>query len=217
MAMQLPEGKIIEDFTINSDGYVIPVGTEGTNGEIPIELDSDNDGLADKVQIGNGNPRFNLSLSNTFNYKNFTLYFLLSWKNGGDVYNYTRQYTFRDLRAAEFDQYGKPENEMKSINYYSTFYKNTEINSYFVENGSYLKMREASLYYTFNRAQMSKVLKGVIKTIRIGVQARNIFTISNYTGYDPEVASGADLANYPFDDFGYPNFRTFSGSIQLTF
>jgi hypothetical protein len=151
------------------------------------------------------------------NYKRFTLYFLLSWKNGGDVYNYTRQYTFRDLRAEEFDQSGKAESEKKTINYYSTFYKNTEINSYFVEDGSYLKLREASLYYTFDKDQLSSLTKDLIKSIRIGIQARNIFTITNYSGYDPEVASGADLSNYPFDDFGYPNFRTFSASLQLNF
>jgi len=217
MAEQLPDGKTISDYQINSDGYVIPAGTEGTNLEIPVILDSDNDGLADKVQIGDGNPRFNLSLGNTMNYKRFTLYFLLSWKNGGDVYNYTRQYTFRDLRAEEFDQSGKAESEKKTINYYSTFYKNTEINSYFVEDGSYLKLREASLYYTFDKDQLSSLTKDLIKSIRIGIQARNIFTITNYSGYDPEVASGADLSNYPFDDFGYPNFRTFSASLQLNF
>ena len=217
MANQLPAGKTIDDYQLNSDGYVIEKGTEGTNSEIPIALDVDNDGLADKVQIGNGNPNFNLSLSNTFDVKGFTVYFLLAWKNGGDVYNYTRQYTFRDLRAIEFDQNGKPENEKKSISYYSTFYKNTEVNSYFVEDASFLKLRELSLYYTFNNDQLAWFAKDLIKSIRVGVQARNVFTITNYTGYDPEVSSGSDLTNYYFDDFGYPNFRTFSGSIQLTF
>ena len=217
MAKQLPEGKTISDYEVNSDGYVVPAGTQGTNNEIPIAMDVDNDGLADKVQIGNGNPLFNLSLNNTFNYKGFSLYFLLSWKNGGDVYNYTRQYTFRDLRAEEFDQFGKDPSEKKTINYYSTFYKNTEINSYFVEDGSYLKLREASLYYTFKSDQLKGIFNGLVKSVKIGAVARNIFTISNYKGYDPEVASGSDLSNYPFDDFGYPNFRTFSGTIQVTF
>ncbi|MCD4695022.1 MAG: TonB-dependent receptor, partial [Bacteroidales bacterium] len=217
MAAQLPDGKTINDYQINSDGYIIPIGTEGTNDEIPIALDTDKDGLPDKVPIGDSNPRFNLSLSNTFNFKGFTLYFLFSWKNGGDVYNYTRQYTFRDLRAIEFDQFDKPENEKKSIHYYSTFYKNTEINSYFIEDGSYLKLREASLYYTFNSDQLGIILNGLIKSIRIGVQARNVFTITNYKGYDPEVISGRDKTNYALDNFGYPNFRTISGSIQITF
>ncbi len=217
MARQLPAGTTIDDFQLNSDGYVIAAGTEGTNQEIPIELDIDNDGLADKVEIGNGNADFNLSMSNTLNYKNFTLYFLLSLKYGGDVYNYTRQYTYRDLRAAEFDQASVPIEQRKTINYYSTFYKNTEINSYFVENGSFLKMREASLYYTFDKTQLGPVLKGLVKSIKLGIQARNIFTITDYTGYDPEVASGSDLSNYPFDDFGYPNFRTFTASLQVNF
>ncbi len=217
MAAQLPTGTTIDDFEINSDGYVIPKGTEGTKGEIPIALDLDDDGLADKVEIGNGNPIFNLSLSNTMGYKRFTFYFLLSWKNGGQVYNYTRQKTFRDLRAIEFDQSGKPESEKKTIDYYSTFYKNTETNDYFIEDGSYLKLREASLYYTFDKDQMGGVLNGLFKSVRIGVQARNIFTISNYSGYDPEVASGRDAINYPVDYFGYPNFRTYTGSIQITF
>jgi TonB-linked SusC/RagA family outer membrane protein len=217
MAKQLPAGKTIEDYEINSDGYVVPKGTQGSNDEIPIPLDVDNDGLPDKVEIGNGNPNFNLSLNSTMSFKRFTFYFLLSWKDGGEVYNYTRQYTFRDLRAIEFDQYGKPANEKKSINYYSTFYKNTEINDYFIENGSYLKMREASLYYTFDKKQLSTLFNGLFKSIRLGFQAHNLFTITNYKGYDPEVASGRDLSNYPIDNFGYPNFRTFTGSIQITF
>jgi len=57
----------------------------------------------------------------------------------------------------------------------------------------------------------------LIKSIRIGVQARNVFTITNYKGYDPEVISGRDKTNYALDNFGYPNFRTISGSIQITF
>ena len=217
MAAQLPSGKTIDDYQINSDGYVVPKGSGGTNDEIPILLDKDNDGLADKVEIGNGNPVFNLSLNNTLTFKRFTLYSLFSWKNGGEIYNYTRQYTFRDLRDIEFDQSGKPEGEKKTINYYSTFYKNTEINDYFIESGSYLKLREAALYYTFDKHQLINIFNGLFQAIRIGFQAHNIFTISNYRGYDPEVASGRDLSNYPIDNFGYPNFRTFTGSIQVTF
>jgi hypothetical protein len=59
--------------------------------------------------------------------------------------------------------------------------------------------------------------KNLIQSIRIGVQARNIFTLTDYSGYDPEVASGSDLTNYPFDDFGYPNFRTYTASVQVNF
>jgi TonB-linked SusC/RagA family outer membrane protein len=216
MEKQLPEGKTITDYQLNSDGYVIPVGTEGTIYEIPINIDTNKDGLADKVQIGNGNPNFNLALNNTFSYKGLSLGFVLAWKKGGNVYNFTRQYAYRDLAAKEIDQYGKPDNEKKAINYYSTLYKATEVNSHFVEDGSYLKIREISLGYAINENALKKI-NGFVKSVRIGLQLRNAFTISNYSGYDPEVASGNDLTNFPFDNFGYPNFRTYSGSINITF
>lgn len=217
MANQLPEGASINDYVINSDGYVIPAGTEGTVNEIPVLLDADKDGLPDKIKIGDGNPDFNLSMANTFSFHGLKLYFLLAWKNGGNIYNYTRQYTFRDLRAKEFDQYGKPEDQKKTINYYSTFYKNTEINSYFVEDGSFLKLREVSLNYDLHPGFLKNITKGFVKGINLGVQSLNVFTLTKYKGYDPEVASGSDLTNYPFDNFGYPNFRTYTASLKLTF
>ncbi len=217
MQNQLPEGYSIDDYELNSDGYVIRAGTQGTAGEAAIKLDSNNDGVADKVEIGNGNPDFQLSIGNTLEAYNFTLYFLLNWKNGGDIYNYSYQYTFRDQRAIEYDQAGKPNAEKKSTFYYDTFYDGTGINSYFVEDGSYLKLRELSLYYTFDTEQLNGILKGAFKSIRIGIQSRNVLTFSNYRGYDPEVGSGDDVTNFPFDNFGYPNYRTYTGSIQLNF
>jgi len=217
MQAQLPEGKTIEDYAINSDGFVIPAGTEGTKDELAIKLDSDNDGVANKVEIGNGNPNFQLSFGNTLEAYNFTLYFLLNWKNGGDIYNYSYQYTFRDQRAIEYDQAGKPDSEKKSVFYYDNFYDGTGINSYFVEDGSYLKLREISLYYTFGETQLNGFLGGLFTKVRIGFQSRNVLTFTNYRGYDPEVASGADLTNFPFDNFGYPNYRTYTGSIELNF
>ncbi len=209
MKNQLPEGKSIDDFEVNSDGYVIPKGTEGTRQEIPIILDANNDGVEDKIAIGDGNPNFNLSLNNSISYNNISLGFLFSWKNGGDIYNFTRQYAYRDYAAVEIDQFDKPDDKKKSIDYYGTLYKGTGINSHFVEDGSYIKLRELSLAYTLNG------LGKFAKSIKFGVQVRNAFTWTKYTGYDPEVASGSDA--YPFDNFGYPNFRTYSGSIKLVF
>jgi hypothetical protein len=142
---------------------------------------------------------------------------LWSWKNGGDVYNYTRQYTFRDQRDIVFDQTDVAASDRKAVNYYSTFYDGTGINSYFIEDGSYLKLRELSLYYSLSETKLPNFLKKYIKSFRIGFQARNLLTITNYRGYDPEVASGADLTNYPFDDAGYPNYRTYTGSISINF
>ncbi|MEN8121711.1 MAG: SusC/RagA family TonB-linked outer membrane protein [Bacteroidota bacterium] len=214
MAKQLPEGATIDDYIINSDGYVIEAGTEGTIDEKAILLDADNDGVDDKVVIADGNHNFNLSFTSNLSYKGFSLYFLFDWKNGGDVYNYTRQYTYRDNRAIENDQYGKT--DKKAITYYNNFYMGTTGSDYFVEDASYLKLRELSLYYNMNKAKLGGLSKW-IESVRIGAIAHNVLTLTKYTGYDPEVASGTDLSNYAYDNFGYPNYRTITGSIEIKF
>ncbi|MEA3451439.1 MAG: hypothetical protein U9Q83_05995, partial [Bacteroidota bacterium] len=213
MAEQLPTGKTIDDYIVNSDGYVIENGTEGSRLEKAIMLDNNNDGTPDKVLIGDGNPNFHLGFSSNIKVKNFTLYFLFDWKNGGDVYNYTKQGLFFENRAAEVDQFGKAEDEKKYTGYYTEFYHNGDINSYFIEDGSYLKLREVSLFYSTSL----KNSLSFVKTLRIGVVANNLLTFTKYTGYDPEVAYSGDLTTFAFDWNGYPHYRTISASIQLKF
>lgn len=212
MAGQLQTGQSIDNYVINSDGYVIESGTEGTENEAPILWDKDANGVADLTRIGDGNSDFNFSFSSSFSWKNLQLYALFDWKHGGDIYNYTHQYTFRDNRAQEFDQYGKAEEEKKTIDYYSTFYYHTALNSYFVEDASYLKLRELSVYYTLPIKNIAW-----FSSVKLGVIGHNLYTFTNYSGYDPEVASGSDLTNFPFDNFGYPNYRTFTTSIEIKF
>ena len=63
----------------------------------------------------------------------------------------------------------------------------------------------------------SKKLSKYIENIKIGFIGRNMLTFTNYSGFDPEVSSGSDLTNYSYDNFGYPIFRSFTGSIEFTF
>lgn len=216
MENQLPVGMSIDEYMLNSDGYVIEKGTEGTINESPILYDKGGDGAADIVKIGDGNPDFHMSLNMTFRWKAISLYTLWDWKQGGDIYNYTHQYTFRDNRAIEFDQFEVPKSEKKTIDYYSTFYNHTAINSYFIEDGSYVKLRELSLYYDL-KTKSTKGIGKLVSSVRFGLVGHNLFSFTNYSGYDPEVSSGGDLSNYSFDNFGYPNYRTITGSIQFKF
>lgn len=213
MNEQLPEGMTIDDYEINSEGYVIEAGTEGTMDEAPILYNDTADAAANKVVIGDCNPDFNMNFGTTFSFKNISVYMLWSIKSGGNVYNYTKQYLMRDARAGIVDQYGKPESEKKSVNYYAAFYNTSYFNSYFVEDGSFIKLREASIYYNLKFKKASKY----INNIRIGFVGRNLLTFTNYSGFDPEVASGSDLTNYSYDSFGYPIFRSYTASLELTF
>ncbi len=214
---QLPNDKNPDNYTLNADGYVIQKGTEGTKLENPLKL-RDKYGNPKQVQIGNTNPDFNLGFSNTFNYKGFTVYTLIDWKQGGDVYNRTRQWLYRDHRAGAVDQYGKAPKAKKTYDYYSSLYNVNKITSEFVEDASYVKIREAAVYYNFD------LPKSIIKKIKIGIIGRNLFTFTGYSGYDPEVAmpkyaeSGVPGSSYyKMDAYNYPNHSSISASLTLKF
>jgi TonB-linked SusC/RagA family outer membrane protein len=217
LVLQLRPEENITDYTINSDGYVILKGTEGTIYEAPVKLKDSEYGLIKKIPVGDANPDFNLRWSNTFSWKGLSLYVLVDWKQGGDIYNMTRSWAYRDNRGAEMDQHGKPENRKKTIDYYQVLYNVNAVNNHFVENGTYVKIREIALYYSIGRNQLSGFLKGFFKSIRVGTTGRNLFTFTNYTGYDPEVALTNYATNLPTDNFSYPNFRTYTGTLEFTF
>ena len=204
----------IDDYAINSDGYVIPAGTEGTSYE-KIIVQTDDEGNALNQQIGDANPDFRFGFANTFTFYGFTLYALLDWKQGGDIYNLTNQWMFRDNIGAEMDMYGVPEYQKKTYDYYQSIYNVASPSSHFVEDGTYVKLRELSFYYSIN-----KEFFNFFKSLRIGVIGRNLITWTNYSGYDPELGSSegaGDSTVQAWDDFQYPNYRTFSGSIELKF
>lgn len=211
---RLESSESIDNYTVNSDGYVIVAGTEGTINEAPMtEVDADGNFIQQK--IGDANPDFRLGISNTFTYKGFTFYALLDWKQGGDIYSMTNQWNYRDNLSADMDVYGKEDAAKKTVNYYQTLYHVNDINSHFVYDGTYLKIRELSLYYSLN-----KEFFNFFKYLRVGVVGRNVFTFTNYPGFDPEFGSSEGNGNstvMAWDDFMYPNFRTFSASLELKF
>lgn len=225
LAQQLPEGDNISNYEINSDGYVVPAGSQGTIYEKPIK-DLDENGNPVKQRIGNTNPDFRLGFANTLSYKCWSMYFLFDWKYGGDVYNRTKQWLYRDLRHGDVDQSDKAPNEKKTVEYYQALYDVNDVNSHFVEDATYVKLRELSIYYTLKRDKLKNFANGFFKGVKIGLVGRNLLTFTNYTGYDPEVGQINDSAEetyygssqfFQFDAYGYPNYRTISGSLTLTF
>lgn len=220
MSKQLPAGLTINDFIVNSDGYVIRRGTEGTANEAPIRLNDEN-GLEAFTRIADMNPDFNLTFLNNFTYKGFNLNMVWHWKQGGDIYNQTKQWLFRDERHGDFDQAGKPENQKKATTYYQAFYRVNEPNTFFVEDGTYLKLREASLYYTLNKSKLQGMGIDFLGGVKFGVIGRNLLTFTKYSGWDPEV-SQTDYATgnpslYYVDMFNYPNYRMITFSLELNF
>ena len=159
------------DVSVNSDGYVVT--GEGTPAEAPVQrVDSEGSNI---IKIGDVNPDFNMGLSTNFNYKGLGVYMLFDAKIGGDIYNQTKQWLFREARHGDVDQFGK--SDQKPENYYRAFYNTNNPSSYFVEDGTYLKLRELSLSYRFGKEQLGN-LGNVFESINISAIGRNLLTFT---------------------------------------
>jgi hypothetical protein len=239
----LPEGTDCADFDVNDDGYLVYVGAGnsytdgiakdlwGTRGEsggnsydwgIPNKS-TDAEG-SQFLFMGNTTPDFNLSWSNNFRYKNFSIYALLDGEFGADVYNQTRAYAYRDNRSGDQDQAGKADGLKKNLNYGQVLYNVNANSSHFVEDGTFVKLREASVRYTLDQNTVQDLFGGLgIDGMSLNLIGRNLLTFTDYTGYDPESGTGASgsgggsEAIGRVDNFGYPNFRTFTAALEIIF
>jgi TonB-linked SusC/RagA family outer membrane protein len=172
----------------------------------------------DIVQIGDANPDFNMAFNTSVNYRRLNLTGLVDWTQGGNIYNGTRQWKMINYFDPIFDQRGVAAAEQKSQDQIIQFYNGLNAHEFFAESGTYVKLRELSLNYTFVRDQLRKIGLGRLENLRVGVVGRNLFTLTDYSGYDPEV-SGLDGDPYQFriDWFSYPHFRTFTAVVEIAF
>jgi len=185
---------------------------EAADGSILTATDTTN-----FVQIGSSIPDMNLGFGNNIRWKGFAIYALFDAQIGGDVYNNTRQWALRELNGAEVDQSPKADNQKKPIQYYSSLYHTNAVTSHFVEDATYIKFRELSVRYTFNRGQLENIAGGFFKRISLSIIGRNLKTWTDYSGFDPEVSTAGDAGIYRFDGFGYPNYRSFTGAVEIEF
>ena len=213
MAKQLGTGETISDYELNSEGYVIAAGTEGTINERAIKM-RDETGNFLYTKIGNGNANFNMGVANTLTYKGIFFYFLVDIKSGGDVYNSKNQWLTRDLRQARMDMSGVDPANKKAYDYWVNFYDVNTPTSYWVEDGSFVKIRELAVGYSLPKSMLSNFIKGAIKGVNLKFVGRNLYTFTDYSGYDPEVGT----VRQPYDGIGkYPNFRNYAVSLSLDF
>ncbi len=213
-------GRNINEFTVNSEGYVILDGTEFTPNERAFII-ADETGQKLTTKIGDSNPDFVLGFANTFSYKALSLYVLLDAQIGGDIYNSTRQLLYFNTRHADLDQSDRPEGQRKSQSYYTSatsLYNGNDPAQHFVESGAFLILREINISYNFAPSFFEKIgLSKVFHDARFSIIGRNLFTFTNYTGYNPEVALANNSASFRVDQFAYPIFRTFTAALQLRF
>ena len=232
-------------FTLR-DGVVRPSEGSVQPGDIKYAADDvDENGnpifTRKNVKIGNGTPTCIGGFNNSFSYKGFDLSVFMKFALGQDIYNATKQsmspYAQFQNIPTEFNNYyrvidpatGKKattlarlkelnpseSNRLWSLslnNATSGFYPS----SYYVEDGSYLRIAQVTLGYTFPKAWTTKVM---ISNARIYFTANNLATICGYSGYDPEVKSANDnvVCTPGYDSSMYPRSRSYVIGLNLTF
>jgi len=201
---------------INEEGYVVRRNTWRTINEKPIYYV--NAKGETKVQIGDVNPDFNMAFNTQMTFHRFNVSALVNWTKGGNIYNGTRQWPFFENRDRIYDQRSKPLVERKPQQYYNFFYNGIDAIDFFVENGTYVRLKELAVNYTFPTTAVSRLRVLGASGLKVGIVGRNLLTSTKYTGYDPEVAGlSGDPYSFRFDTFSYPNFRTFTGLVELAF
>lgn len=194
----------------------LPLGTfwgrkfTGFDGDgMETYLDEDEDGNADEVVIGNANPDFTYGFTNSFYWKNFDASVTFRGVYGNDIYNNTKA------------EYSYP-NAFPGVNVLKSAFdsevshsQSAQYSSRWIEDGSYLRLDNISIGYTLNAEKISFLSKA-----RIYFTGQNLFVITNYDGFDPEVRTNTNRGNAApigIDYLSYPRPRIFMLGVNISF
>lgn len=179
--------------------------------------DLNNDGVindSDRTVIGNPNPSWLFSMSNSLSYKGFELSVFLQGIAGNKIYNANN--IDNTGMAAAYNQttdvlkrwQGEGTSNSMPRAVFGDPNQNTRVSDRFVENGSYLRLKNITLSYTFPKQWLQKAQ---IENARLSLSCENVATITGYSGFDPEVGiNGIDQNRYPIS-------RTFSLGLNFNF
>lgn len=181
-------------------------GNDPTSSTAPGDIrfkDLNNDGVIndqDRTNIGNANPTFTFGLTNTVNYKNFELTVFVQGSVGNKVLNFTRWYTEGGTSNGNYstDVINRWNGEGSSNSMPRLVLNdpngNNRVSDRFVEDGSYVRIKNVRLAYTLPSKWTGKLN---LKRSQFYLSAQNLATFTSYTGFDPEVGGGVDLGFYP--------------------
>ena len=184
--------------------------------------DLDGDGkitTEDRTIIGNANPDFIFGFGNDFSYKNFDLSFMFQGTVGNDIFNLMKVY-YSELPSNSNNIGGAFPCVKDAWRGEGTSNTQQALNegvgpasSRFVEDGSYVRLKNLTVGYTLPKSVTSK---WGISNMRFYLSGQNLFTITGYSGYDPEVSSRTGNYNLGFDGGSYPAVRSYTFGLNLT-
>lgn len=217
------------NFTLKP-GVISVKGTNVKPGSYKFRnLDGSEDNVVDEndqTVISHSSPKFFGGMNNTFRYKNFELSVFLSGSFGNEVFNESKfrlsggiPLAWQNLSKDFWDNRWTPENPTNAYGTFSVDTRNTTslmTNSYYVEDASYIKLKSVSLSYTIPTSVLKKIGLGNVSNAKVYATGDNLYTWTNYTGFDPEVDSGNALLT-GFDRVSYPRTRSYILGVNVTF
>ncbi len=177
--------------------------------------------LTDRMIIGDVNPDYTFGFTNNFSYKRFELSVFVNGVQGNDIVNMNTAFNGNlggsknvsaDVLAGAWAA-GKDNSAATGPKAERQFWRTLLFSRRFIEDGSFVRIKNVTLGYTLP----ANLIRG-ISNIRVSVGANNLYTFTNYSGYDPEINSyGDNPALFGVDLGGYPNHRTYQATLRCTF
>ncbi|MBC3759602.1 TonB-dependent receptor [Hyunsoonleella sp. SJ7] len=209
-------------------GGALPEGTallEGAEAGDQLFTDLDGSGditTADQQIIGDPNPDWTMGITNNFTYKNFDLNIFFQGVQGGDIMNLTAVQLFNGDSNATTDILNSWTPSNTNTNIPRAKLRGKQISSRFVEDGSYIRLKNIAIGYTLPSDITEKI---GMQSVRLSISAQNLLTFTDYSGLDPEVsyfgAGGGDNADSNtvngFDFGNYPTVKSVNFSASLRF
>jgi len=169
------------------------------------------DGAGNAIEgvVGDANPDFQVSFSSDIQYREWSLGMLWDWKQGGDIINLTTFLFDAGRNAVDF----VPDGQARR-----TAFRTNGLTRTYVQDGSYLKLREVTLAYELPEAATRRLFGSKIQRARVSVSGRNLLRFTGYLGADPEVSNfGDQQIGRNIDVAAFPPWRSVFFSIDLDF
>lgn len=202
------------------------LGVDPDTGE-PIFADVDGDGTfnpnVDRKIVGNANPDFFGGITNTVNYENFDFTVFFNYSYGNEQLNWNRFFQEHggtrntNYLSSQLDRWQQPGDQTMVPQLTSSNYAGNLRPSRFVEDGSYLRLKTATVGYTLPADLLGRLGLGITRA-RFYVTGQNLLTFTNYSGLDPEVtATATTQLTRGIEFYTMPQSRAILGGFDITF
>ncbi|WP_273299883.1 SusC/RagA family TonB-linked outer membrane protein [Zunongwangia profunda] len=188
------------------------IGPDGLNQFKDINGDGQIDD-SDRVSSGSAVPDFLYAFYTKFNYKNFYLGLNFNGVSGNKIYNHTRMSLFNMTQIS--NSLNTTDQAIQFRNEDAT--NSNTVSTRYLEDGSFLRLNNATLAYDLDPTAVG--LGDWIKNFRLSVTGQNLFVITDYSGFDPELNTGSssDSKSYGIDYYTYPKARTVVFGLNVSF